>query len=154
MQGSSFVYFSYARTLILRGASRRARLLLGVSMVITLSRPLSREPNIFAPRFFFPLSSVTAMSSDLDLERKHDLTNTDLLPAQPCSSLKSPLKHQLILSFTHLRSGLNGINSRFAHSFISAAFFLFCSLDVLSPKTHTVTKQSIFNCTSQTSYRN
>ena len=68
------ISFWYPYTLILRGPSRRARLLLGVSMVITLSRPLSREPNIFPPRFFFPLSPVTAMSRDLDLEGKHDLT--------------------------------------------------------------------------------
>lgn len=61
-------------TLILRGPSRRARLLLGVSMVITLSRPRSREPNIFPPLFFFPLSPVTAMSKDRDLDRKHALT--------------------------------------------------------------------------------
>lgn len=62
-------------TLILRGPSRRARLLLGVSMVIILSRPLSREPNTFPPLFFFPpLSSVTAMSNERDLESKQGLT--------------------------------------------------------------------------------
>lgn len=60
--------FRLSITLILRGPSRRARRLFGVSMVITLSRPLSREPNIFPPRFFFPLSPVTAKSSDLDLK--------------------------------------------------------------------------------------
>ncbi|TNN78732.1 hypothetical protein EYF80_010902 [Liparis tanakae] len=36
-------------------------------MVIILSRPLSREPNTLPPLFFVPLSSVTAMSNDLDL---------------------------------------------------------------------------------------
>lgn len=56
-------------TLILRGPSRCARLLFGVSMLIILSRPLSREPKTFPPRFFFPLSPVTAMSRDRDLGR-------------------------------------------------------------------------------------
>lgn len=76
--GSALGFFWPSYTLILRGPSRRARRLFGVSMVITLSRPLSREPNIFPPRFFFPLSPVAAMSSDLDLksteERKKSLT--------------------------------------------------------------------------------
>lgn len=56
-------------TRILRGPSRRARFLLGVSMLIILSRPLSREPKTLAPRFFFPLSPITAMSRDRDLGR-------------------------------------------------------------------------------------
>lgn len=55
------------RTLILRGPSRSARRLLGVSMVIILSRPLSSEPNTFPPLLFFSLSPTTAMSSDRDL---------------------------------------------------------------------------------------
>lgn len=56
-------------TLILRGPSRRPRLLLGVSMLIILSRPLSREPKTLPPRFFFPLSPVEAMSRDRDLRK-------------------------------------------------------------------------------------
>lgn len=67
-QGASLLY-----TLILRGPERRARLLLGVSMVIILSRPLSREPNTFPPLFFFPLSPVTAMSRDRDLDSQQGL---------------------------------------------------------------------------------
>jgi len=67
---TEWVWRFHLHTLILRGPSRRARLLLGVSMVIILSRPLSREPNTFPALFFFPLSDVTAMSNERDLEKK------------------------------------------------------------------------------------
>lgn len=60
-------------TLILRGPSRGPRLLLGVSMVITLSRPLSKEPNIFPVLFLFPLSPVPAMSKERDLIHNREL---------------------------------------------------------------------------------
>lgn len=61
-------------TLILRGPSRRPRFLLGVSMLIILSRPLSREPNTFPVLFFLPLSLVAAISRDRDLRSKSNQT--------------------------------------------------------------------------------
>lgn len=61
-------------TLILRGPSRRFRFLLGVSMLIILSRPLSREPNTFPVLFFLPLSLVAAISRDRDLRSKSNQT--------------------------------------------------------------------------------
>lgn len=84
-------------TLILRGPSRRARLLLGVSMLMTLSRPRSREPKTFPPRFFFPLSSVTARSRDRDLRTSgHMVTSTSKCDTTVHVSMK----------VTHLLSGL------------------------------------------------
>lgn len=72
-------------TLILRGPSRRARLLLGVSMLMTLSRPRSREPKTFPPRFFFPLSSVTARSRDRDLRTSgHMVTSSSKYDTTAC----------------------------------------------------------------------
>lgn len=56
-------------TLILRGPSRGPLFLLGVSIVMTLSKPLSRLPNTFPPFRFCPLSTwQPARSSDRDLE--------------------------------------------------------------------------------------
>lgn len=85
------------QTLILRGPSRRPRLLLGVSMLIILSRPLSREPNTFPPRFFFPLSSVTARSRDRDLRRTW---------VQKVASSSTRSCTLALMQPTHLLSGL------------------------------------------------
>lgn len=114
------------RTLILRGPSRRPRLLLGVSMLIILSRPLSREPNTFPPRFFFPLSPVAAMSRERDLRRTAGPWNV---------SSNAPVFFQTWqqreLPGTHLLSGLKAIKPTSGISLLSTKPFLLWSLEAL-----------------------
>lgn len=109
-------------TLILRGPSRRARLLLGVSMLITLSRPRSREPKTFPPRFFFPLSSVTARSRDRDLRTSgHMVTSTSKYDTTVHVSMK----------VTHLLSGLKVKIPMSGISLFSTVALLLWSLELL-----------------------
>lgn len=67
-------------------------------MLMTLSRPRSREPKTFPPRFFFPLSSVTARSRDRDLRTSGHMVSS--------SSKYDTTVHVSMKVTTHLLSGL------------------------------------------------
>lgn len=109
-------------TLILRGPSRKARLLLGVSMLMTLSRPRSREPKTFPPRFFFPLSSVTARSRDRDLRTSGQMVT---------SSSKYDTTVHVSMMVTHLLSGLKVKIPMSGISLFSTVVLLLWSLELL-----------------------